>query len=135
MFVLSTFPTKFSHAAMKEKLKNSSGMVGLSMSATVLMIAIFFMNFYTWRAIYGLVIAFLTEIVTSVFMIMAMRGTAGDQFKFPFMIVLAVLWTIGVIVRKYHYFPKRIYKTAATLCHANNERTNALKSQNAKQSG
>lgn len=98
MFVLSTFPTKFSAGAMQEKLKNSSGLVGLSLSATVLMIAVFFRGIYFWREIYALVIAFLTEIVTSVFRIMAMRGTAGDQFKFPLMVVLAVLWTIGVIV-------------------------------------
>lgn len=105
MFAHSTLPAKFSAGAMQEKFKKSGGLLGLELSATVLMIAVFFRNIYTWREIYALVIALLTEIVASVFIIMSMRGTGGDQFKFPFMVVFAVLWTIGVIVLTFGVAP------------------------------
>jgi len=98
MMICSVVASKVKHGVVTDKLKNASAMGGLSMSASVLMVAILFSWFPNWRNIFALIISVLTQVVCAIFVFLENRGDAADGVKLPVLSIFACLWIIVVIL-------------------------------------
>jgi hypothetical protein len=93
--------TGLSYGTLTDKIKNSGVLAGLVMASLVLVIALLFIGFGSWRHIYGLIIALLTICLCAIFIYLDYIGSeAGASMRFSILRIFASLWVSVVVIRK-----------------------------------
>ena len=93
--------TGLSYGTLTDKVKNSGVLAGLVMASLVLVIALLFIGFGSWRHIYGLIIALLTICLCAIFIYLDYIGSeAGASMRFSILRFFACLWISVVVIRK-----------------------------------
>lgn len=91
--------TGLSYGTLTDKIKNSGVLAGLVMASLVLVIALLFIGFGSWRHIYGLIIALLTICLCAIFIYLDYIGSeAGASMRFSILRIFASLWVSVVVI-------------------------------------